>query len=106
MFQLGAFCPSSAPTAETPREIWEFGPFADVLVKFDKAALPAVPYIYSLAWKVPNEGYTDHARPADGFPRRQKHLRHYHQFMFGPAMMVCPVTEYMYPPAAGETTAS
>ena len=50
MFQFGAFCPIfRAHGSETPREIWEFGDFADVLAKFDNLRYRLMPYIYSLA---------------------------------------------------------
>jgi len=44
------------------REIWRFGEPGsqayDALLKFDNLRYRLMPYIYSNAWKVTNEGYT------------------------------------------------
>ncbi|MBN1155318.1 DUF5110 domain-containing protein [candidate division KSB1 bacterium] len=96
MFQFGAFCPIfRAHGSETPREIWEFGEFVPVLVKFDNLRYRLLPYIYSLAWQVTNDGYTMMRGLPMDFVDDQKTYSIDDQFMFGPAMMVCPVTEYM-----------
>ncbi|MGH7994162.1 MAG: TIM-barrel domain-containing protein, partial [Limisphaerales bacterium] len=103
MFQFGAFCPIfRSHGSETPREIWRFGDFSDVLVKFDNLRYRLMPYIYSLAWQVTDQGYTImRGLPMDftGDPRTYSIDD---QFMFGPAIMVCPVTEYQLhrPPEA------
>jgi alpha-D-xyloside xylohydrolase len=96
MFQFGAFCPVfRSHGSETPREVWEMGEFADVLVKFDNLRYRMLPYIYSLAWRVTNEGYTlMRGLPMD-FPSDEKTFGIDDQFMFGPAVMACPVTRYM-----------
>lgn len=96
MFQLGAFSPIfRAHGSEVPREIWEFGDFSDVLVKFDNLRYRLLPYIYSLAWQVTNDGYTIMRGLPMDFSSDKKTYSIDDQFMFGPAMMVCPVTEYM-----------
>jgi alpha-D-xyloside xylohydrolase len=96
MFQLGAFCPIfRSHGSETPREIWEFGDFTDVLVKFDNLRYRLMPYIYSLAWQVTDSGYTIMRGLPMDFTADQKTYGIDDQFMFGPAIMVCPVTEYM-----------
>ncbi len=96
MFQFGTFCPIfRAHGSETPREIWEFGEFSDVLVKFDNLRYRLLPYIYSLAWRVTNDGYTIMRGLPMDFARDKKTYSIDDQFMFGPAIMVCPVTEYM-----------
>ena len=96
MFQLGAFCPIfRAHGSETPREIWEFGEFSDVLVKFDNLRYRLLPYIYSLGWQVTNDGYTIMRGLPMDFTHDKKTYSIDDQFMFGPAIMVCPVTEYM-----------
>ncbi len=96
MFQFGAFCPIfRSHGSDTPREIWEFGRFSDVLVAFDRLRYRFLPYIYSNAWKITNEGYTlMRGLPMD-FPGDRNTYNIQDQFMFGPALMVCPVTEYM-----------
>jgi alpha-D-xyloside xylohydrolase len=96
MFQFGAFCPIfRAHGSETPREIWQFGDFSDVLVKFDNLRYRLMPYIYSLAWRVTNDGYTIMRGLPMDFAADPKTGSIDDQFMFGPAIMVCPVTEYM-----------
>ena len=96
MFQLGAFCPIfRSHGSETPREIWEFGDFTDVLVKFDNLRYRLLPYIYSIAWQVTDHGYTIMRGLPMDFTSDKKTYGIDDQFMFGPAIMVCPVTEYM-----------
>jgi alpha-D-xyloside xylohydrolase len=96
MFQLGAFSPIfRSHGSETPREIWEFGDFSDVLVKFDNLRYRLMPYIYSLAWRVTDDGYTIMRGLPMDFTSDKKTYGIDDQFMFGPAIMVCPVTEYM-----------
>ena len=96
MFQFGAFCPIfRSHGSETPREIWEFGDFTDVLVKFDNLRYRLMPYIYSLAWQVTDSGYTIMRGLPMDFTADKKTYGIDDQFMFGPAIMVCPVTEYM-----------
>ncbi len=103
MFQFGAFCPIfRSHGSETPREIWEFGDFSKTLIKFDNLRYRLMPYIYSLAWKVTNDGYTIMRGLPMDFTIDKNTYSIDDQFMFGPAFMACPVTEYMYnrPPEA------
>jgi alpha-D-xyloside xylohydrolase len=96
MFQLGAFSPIfRSHGSETPREIWEFGDFVPVLEKFDNLRYRLLPYIYSLAWRVTDGGYTMMRGLPMDFASDRKTYSIDDQFMFGPAIMVCPVTEYM-----------
>ncbi|MGC8824232.1 MAG: TIM-barrel domain-containing protein [Bacteroidales bacterium] len=97
MFQLGAFSPIfRSHGSETPREIWEFGEFTQTLIKYDHLRYRLLPYIYSLAWKVTHEGYTIMRGLPMDFPHDSKTFNIDDQYMFGPAIMVAPVTEYMY----------
>ena len=97
MFQLGAFSPIfRSHGSETPREIWEFGEYTDTLVKFDNLRYRLMPYIYSLAWRVTHDGYSIMRGLAMDFTTDRKTYSIDDQFMFGPAIMVSPVTEYMY----------
>ncbi len=96
MFQFGAFCPIfRAHGSETPREIWEFGEFTESMIKIDNLRYRLLPYIYSLAWKVTSYGYTIMRGLPMDFTDDVKTYSIDDQFMFGPAIMVCPVTEYM-----------
>jgi alpha-D-xyloside xylohydrolase len=102
MFQFGAFCPIfRAHGSETPREIWELGDFTPVLVKYDRLRYRLLPYLYSLAWRVTNEGYTIlRGLPMD-FTSDRETYSVADQFLFGPSILVAPVTEYQLhrPPA-------
>jgi alpha-D-xyloside xylohydrolase len=96
MFQFGAFCPIfRSHGSETPREIWEFGEFTESMIKIDNLRYRLLPYIYSLAWKVTNDGYTIMRGLPMDFTDDAKTYFVDDQFMFGPSIMVCPVTEYM-----------
>jgi alpha-D-xyloside xylohydrolase len=97
MFQLGTFTPIfRSHGSETPREIWEFGEYVPTLIKFDNLRYRMMPYIYSLAWKVTSESYTMMRGLPMDFPTDKKTFSIGDQFMFGPALMPCPVTSYMY----------
>jgi alpha-D-xyloside xylohydrolase len=97
MFQFGTFSPIfRSHGSETPREIWQFGEFVQPMIKFDKLRYRLLPYIYSLAWQVTNNGYTIMRGLPMDFTDDKKTYSIDDQFMFGPAFMVCPVTEYMY----------
>jgi alpha-D-xyloside xylohydrolase len=97
MFQFGAFCPifrSHGP--ETPIEIREMGGFIQPIIKFDKLRFRLLPYIYSLAWKVTNDNYTIMRGLPMDFAADENSYSIDNQFMFGPSIMICPVTGYMY----------
>jgi len=105
MFQLGTFSPIfRSHGSETPREIWEMGEFVEPLLKFDHLRYRLMPYIYSLAWMVTDQDYTIMRGLPMDFPNDEKTYSIDDQFMFGPALMVCPVTDYMYhcPPQASQ----
>jgi alpha-D-xyloside xylohydrolase len=104
MFQFGAFSPIfRAHGSETPRELWEFGEYTPVLEKFDNLRYRLLPYIYSLGWQVTHDGYTIMRGLPMDFTSDRKTYSIDDQYMFGPAIMVSPVTEYMYhrPPEDG-----
>ncbi|MFA9388279.1 MAG: TIM-barrel domain-containing protein [Prolixibacteraceae bacterium] len=97
MFQLGTFSPIfRSHGSDTPREMWEMGKFMPTLVKFDNLRYRLLPYIYSQAWKVTNEDYTIMRGLPMDFSADKNTYNIDDQFMFGPSMMVCPVTQFMY----------
>jgi len=96
MFQFGTFCPIfRSHGSETPREIWQFGDFVPTLIKFDNLRYRLIPYIYSLAHQVTENGYTIMRGLPMDFENDKNTYSIDDQFMFGPSILVCPVTEYM-----------
>jgi len=96
-FQYGAFCPIfRSHGTNTPREVWRFGEPGDLtydaLVDFDNLRYRLMPYIYSTAWMVTNDGYTMMRGLAMDFPLDEEVHNIADQFMFGPAILVSPVT--------------
>ena len=97
-FQFGAFCPIfRSHGTGTPKEIWQFGEpdtwAYDALVKFDNLRYRLLPYIYSVAWMVTNDGYTMMRGLPMDFVTDKNVLDIDNQYMFGPALMVMPVTQ-------------
>jgi alpha-D-xyloside xylohydrolase len=96
MFQFGTFSPIfRSHGSETPREIWEMGEFVPAILAFDNLRYRLMPYIYSLAWKVTHEDYTIMRGLPMDFTADNNTYSIGDQYMFGPSLMVCPVTEYM-----------
>jgi len=100
-FQLGAFLPMfRSHGTDTPREVWQFGQPGeatyDTLVKFIRLRYRLMPYIYSLAGWETHRDYTMLRALAFDFRSDPQVYDIRDQFMFGPALMVCPVTEPMY----------
>ncbi|MCR5696041.1 MAG: DUF5110 domain-containing protein [Marinilabiliaceae bacterium] len=95
MFQFGAMCPIfRAHGSETPREIWEFGEFTPILIKYDKLRYRLLSYIYTMAWRVTNQGYTMMRNLVMDFPHDAKARNIDDEYMFGESFLVCPVTKY------------
>jgi alpha-D-xyloside xylohydrolase len=96
MFQLGAFSPIfRAHGSEGPREVWTFGKFSNALEKADGWRYRLMPYIYSQAWQVTAHGQSIMRGLPMDFPSDPKTYGIDDQFLFGPSIMACPVTEYM-----------
>jgi alpha-D-xyloside xylohydrolase len=75
-------------------ELWSYGPDAQkILVNFDRLRYRMLPYIYSLAWKTTSEGYTPMRPLVMDFRSDDRASNIGDQFMFGPAILVSPVTE-------------
>ncbi|MBI5929908.1 MAG: DUF5110 domain-containing protein [Chloroflexi bacterium] len=100
-FQYAAFLPMfRSHGTDTPREVWRFGEpgeaLYDALVKFLRLRYRLMPYIYSVAGMVTQEDYTMMRSLAFDF-RCDPHTYDIRdQFMFGPALLVNPITQPMY----------
>ena len=100
-FQFGAFCPIfRSHGTGTPREVWQFGDKGEwayeALVKMDRLRYRLLPTIYSLAWRVTHRHYTLMRALAFDFPHDPRALNEDREFLFGPSLLVAPVTEKMY----------
>lgn len=96
-FEYGTFCPIfrlHGTRKDNQNELWSYGPEAQaILVNFDRLRYRLMPYIYSVAWKTTSEGYTPMRPLPMDFRADAKALNIGDQFMFGPALLVNPVTE-------------
>ena len=96
-FQFGTFCPIlrvHGTRAPDTNELWSYGPEAQAaLVRFDKLRYRMMPYIYSTAWMVTSQNYTPMRPLVMDFPADQRVLNIGDQFLFGPSILVNPVTE-------------
>ena len=74
-------------------EIWNYGPqFLDVATQYDELRYHLLPYIYSAAWAVTNNGETlMRALPLE-FSSDPRARAVSDQFMFGSALLINPVT--------------
>ncbi len=93
-FQWGAFCPIfRVHGTNYAKEPWMFGSEAEkILVRYIKLRYRLLPYIYSVAWKVTCEGYTLMRPLIMDFRDDQEVFNIDDQYMFGPALMISPVT--------------
>ena len=110
-FEFGTFVPLLRVHGQYPyREMWQFGgdasPAYRAQLKFDRLRYRLLPYVYSLAGAVTREGGTI-MRPLVMDFRTDATARDLDdQYMFGPALLVSPVTTYqarsrpVYLPAA------
>jgi alpha-D-xyloside xylohydrolase len=100
-YQYAAFIPIfRGHGTDVRRELWEHagdgGMFYESMVQFNKLRYSLMPYIYSVAGQVWEEDGTMMKMLAFDFPNDEKALNIKDQFMFGPSIMVCPVTQPMY----------
>jgi alpha-D-xyloside xylohydrolase len=96
-FEYGAFCPIfrlHGTRTTNQNELWSYGPEAQtILTSYDRLRYRLMPYIYSLAWKTTSEGYTPMRALAMDFRSDTRALNTGDEFLFGPAILVSPVTE-------------
>ncbi len=99
--QYAAFLPMfRSHGTDAAREIWRFGdegnPFYDAIAKYIRLRYQLIPYIYSLAAQVTLKGTPMLRAVALDFPADDKTHNLTDEFLFGPALLVCPVTTPMY----------
>ncbi len=94
-FQFGAFCPMfRVHGTDAPKEIWRWdGPTQEILKKFIDLRYRLLPYTYSTAWLVTSEGYSMMRPLVMDFQSDTNVLNLKDEYMFGPAILVCPVTQ-------------
>jgi len=96
-FQFGTFCPifrAHGTRTTNQNEIWSYGSDAQkTLTAYDNLRYRLMPYIYSLAWKTTSEGYTIMRPLVMDFREDVRAQNIGDQFLFGPAILVSPVTE-------------
>ncbi len=98
-FQFGTFCPLLRVHGQFPyREMFNIAPnnhpAYQTMLAYDKLRYRLMPYIYSLTGLVTHDDYTIMRALVMDFPYDQKVLSIGDQFMFGPALLINPVTEY------------
>ena len=93
-FQYGAFCPLFRVHGYVSNaELWNYGPKVEnILTQYDELRYRLMPYIYSAAWGVTSKGETlMRALPLE-FSSDPGARAVSDQFMFGPSLLISPVT--------------
>jgi alpha-D-xyloside xylohydrolase len=99
--QFGAFCPMMrSHGADAPREIYQFGKKGDkvydAIERYIHLRYSLLPYMYSTAWDITaNQSSMMRALVMD-FASDKQALDINDEYMFGPSLLVCPVTQAMY----------
>jgi alpha-D-xyloside xylohydrolase len=98
-FQFGSFCPLFRSHGQYPyREIYNLSPEGTPayksMVYYDKLRYRLMPYIYSLAGMTYFNDYTIMRALVMDFTADKNTHNLSDQYMFGPALMVCPVYTY------------
>ncbi len=93
-FQFSAFCPMFRVHGTGPgKEMWQFDePTQKILGDFDRLRYHLMPYVYSNAWEVTNQGSTLMRALPFEFRGDPKTFDIADQYLFGRSLMVCPVT--------------
>ena len=97
--QFGCFVPLYRTHGQWPlREVWNIAPETHPaymsITWYHRLRYFLMPYIYSLAAKVHFDDYTMMRGLAMDYPTEPRVFDIGDQWLFGPALMVCPVSEY------------
>lgn len=100
-FQWAAFLPVfRGHGTDCKRELWLIEntevPFYDALLAANRLRYELMPYIYSLAGQCYLEDASMMVPLAFAYPQDNNTWNMMDQYLFGPGLMVCPVTEPMY----------
>jgi alpha-D-xyloside xylohydrolase len=98
-FQFGTFCPLLRVHGQLPyREMFNIAPedhpAYQTMLAYDKLRYRLMPYIYSLTGMVTHNDYTIMRALVMDFGQDKNVLNIGDQFMFGPVLLINPVTEY------------
>jgi alpha-D-xyloside xylohydrolase len=93
-FEYGTFCPIFRVHGyKSNAELWNYGPEVErVLTQYDELRYRLLPYIYSAAWGVTHNGDTLMRSLPLEFTSDSRARRVSDQFMFGPSLLINPVT--------------
>jgi len=99
--QFATFCPMMrSHGTDVPREIYQFGEKGtwayDAIEKYINLRYRLLPYNYSNAWGITANASTMMRALVMDFPEDPKALNINNEYMFGKAILVCPVTDSMY----------
>ena len=100
-FQFGTFSPLfRSHGTNTPREIYQFGKKGywayDVQEKYINLRYRLLPYIYSQSWRVTSDGASVMRGLVMDFPTDTTALNITNEYMFGPSLLVTPVSKALY----------
>jgi alpha-D-xyloside xylohydrolase len=98
-FEFATFVPMLRVHGEAPfREMWQFGGESSeaykAQLKFDRLRYRMLPYVYSLAGQVTHDDSTFMRPLVMDFPADAQARSLNDQYLFGPALMISPVTRY------------
>lgn len=107
-FEFSTFCPIMRTHGHRPaNELWTYDKVEPVLLSYDRLRYRLMPYVYSLAWRVTSEDDTIERPLVMDFRGDQRTWDIGDEFLFGPSILVAPVTEQhatrrsVYLPAGG-----
>jgi alpha-D-xyloside xylohydrolase len=96
-FEFGVFNPifrAHGTRTTNQNEIWSYGTeMQTILTRYDRLRYRLLPYLYSVAWKTTSENYTPMRALVMDFREDPRVWNIGDQFLFGPSLLVNPVTE-------------